>query len=41
MGVYKYEALGIPYSLKEINPPDTSKIEEIKEEFRKRDIKVV
>lgn len=41
MGVYKYEALGIPYSLKGINPPDTSKIEEIKEEFRKRDIKVV
>ncbi|MDI3311295.1 MAG: pyruvate formate-lyase-activating protein [Thermoanaerobacterium sp.] len=41
MGVYKYEVLGIPYSLKGINPPDTSKIEEIKEEFRKRDIKVV
>ncbi|AFK85653.1 pyruvate formate-lyase activating enzyme [Thermoanaerobacterium aotearoense SCUT27] len=41
MGVYKYEALGIPYRLKGINPPDTSKIKEIKEEFRKRDIKVV
>jgi pyruvate formate lyase activating enzyme len=41
MGVYKYEALGIPYRLKGINPPDTLKIKEIKEEFRKRDIKVV
>lgn len=41
MGVYKYDALGIPYKLKGINPPDTKKIEEIKEVFRKRNLKVV
>ncbi|AEF16126.1 pyruvate formate-lyase activating enzyme [Thermoanaerobacterium xylanolyticum LX-11] len=41
MGVYKYDVLGIPYRLKGINPPDTSKIEEIKEEFKKRGMKAV
>ena len=31
MGVHKWEALGIPYSLKDVNPPTAEEVEQAKE----------
>lgn len=34
MGVYKYEALGIPYKLKDINPPTNDRVENARKLLR-------
>ncbi len=38
MGEYKWAALGLPYTLEDIQPPSTAQVEEVRQVFRQRDL---